>query len=123
MEGKEEKTNDLNSDEEQLFEGLLNIAEKKCGKETMKGREGNEQRKGKKTKEGNKNKKSKKKRDGFKEFNTNSMPKREGLSALETKTEGLIESQKQLIENMNKLEPMLKQAESFMQNFQTLDKN
>ena len=123
VEGKEEKPNDLNSDEEQLFEGLLNIAEKKCGKESMKGREGKEQRKGKKTKEGNKNKKQKKNRDGFKEFNTNSMPKREGLSALETKTEGLIESQKQLIENMNKLEPMLKQAESFMQNFQTLDKN
>lgn len=120
VEGKEEKPNDLNSDEEQLFEGLLNIAEKKCGKESMKGRE---QRKGKKTKEGNKNKKPKKNRDGFKEFATNSMPKREGLSALETKTEGLIESQKQLIENMNKLEPMLKQAESFMQNFQTLDKN
>ena len=123
VEGKEEKPNDLNSDEEQLFEGLLNIAEKKCGKESMKGREGKEQRKGKKTKEGNKNKKPKKNRDGFKEFATNSMPKREGLSALETKTEGLIESQKQLIENMNKLEPMLKQAESFMQNFQTLDKN
>ena len=123
VEGNEEKPNDLNNVEEQLFEGLLNIAEKKCGKESMKGREGKEQRKGKKTKEGNKNKKQKKNRDGFKEFNTNSMPKREGLSALETKTEGLIESQKQLIENMNKLEPMLKQAESFMQNFQNLDKN
>jgi len=90
----------------------------------MEGATGVKNKKGdKQTKEGKKNKKPKKKRDGFKEFNTSSMPKREGLSALETQTEGLIESQKQLIQKMNKLEPMLKQAESFMQNFQTLDKN
>ena len=121
VEGKEEKPNDLNSDEEQLFEGLLNIAEKKCGKESMKNKESIKNKESMKNKKQTKN--QKKNRNGFKEFNINSMPKREGLSALETKTEGLIESQKQLIENMNKLEPMLKQAESFMQNFQTLDKN
>ena len=104
VEGNEEKPNDLNSDEEQLFEGLLNIAEKKDKKDK-------------------KDKKPKKKRDGFKEFHTNSMPKRKVWNALETKTEGLIESQKQLIDNMNRLQPMLQQAESFMQNFQNLDKN
>ena len=126
VEGKEEKPNDLNSDEEQLFEGLLNIAEKKCGKDTFEGREGATGGRAipKKTKKPIIPKKPKKSNlVGFKEFNTHSMPKREGLNALETKTDGLIESQNQLIENMNKLEPMLQQAESFMQNFQTLDKN
>lgn len=125
IEGKAEKPVDLTKEESDLFEGLLDVASRTENMTTQKGA------RGAKNKEGDKNIKvakkkntvTSKKRTGFKEYNTSTMPKKEGLSALETQTEGLIDSQTQLIKNMNKLEPMLQQAESFMQNFQGLDKN
>ena len=120
IEGNAEKPVDLTKEESDLFEGLLDVASKTENMTTKEGAAGA------KNKEGAKNKKETmkpKKHTGFKEYNTSTMPKKEGLSALETQTEGLIDSQTQLIENMNKLEPMLQQAESFMQNFQGLDKN
>lgn len=128
IEGNAEKPDDLTKEESDLFEGLLEVASKTENMTTKEGATGAKNKKGDKNKkkEGGKNKKETmkpKKHTGFKEYNTSTMPKKEGLSALETQTEGLIESQKELISNMNKLEPMLQQAESFMQNFQGLDKN
>jgi len=126
IEGNAEKPVDLTKEESDLFEGLLDVASKTENMTTKEGETGAKNKKGDIKKEGPKNKKETmkpKKRTGFKEYNTSTMPKKEGLSALETQTEGLIDSQTQLIENMNKLEPMLQQAESFMQNFQGLDKN
>jgi len=132
IEGNAEKPDDLTKEESDLFEGLLDVASKtenmttKEGATGAKNKKSDKNKKGDKKKEGAKNKKETmkpKKHTGFKEYNTSTMPKKEGLSALETQTEGLIDSQTQLIENMNKLEPMLQQAESFMQNFQGLDKN
>lgn len=125
IEGNAEKPDDLTKEESDLFEGLLDVASKTENMTTKEGATGAKNKKGDKNKEGAKNKETmkSKNRTGFKEYNTSIMPKKAKMSALETQTEGLIESQKELISNMNKLEPMLQQAESFMQNFQGLDKN